>query len=128
MPFVICDKTTLKIREDGRWSVPPARAGEIAFEVASEPQGDERWNGDEVTPALRAPTAQELSNDAVAEKNTKSASDLGTALNKTLRDLLLDIEQRLRAAGQTSNIQDIADASNQTEYLQALRKIHEGYQ
>ncbi len=77
-------------------------------------------------------TEQAYANDTPAredaERKTISGADLGTALNKTLRDLLLDIEQRLRAAGQNSNIQDIANAGNKNEYLQALRKIHESYQ
>ncbi len=84
----------------------------------------ERWDG---AVGIRAATPQELADYDDADRDTRAAADLDAAINKSLRDLLLDIEQRLRAAGQNSTIPDIAAATNQAEYTAALKEIVKSY-
>ncbi len=83
----------------------------------------ERWDG---ATGVRAATAQELDDFDDADKDIRAAGDLGNAINKTLRDLLLDIEQRLRSGGD-STIPDIAAATNKAEYTAALKMIVKSY-
>ena len=80
----------------------------------------DRWDG---ATGIRAATQQETDDLDDAKIDAKSEAKLNSPLNKTLRDLFLDIEQRLRAAGQTSTISDIAAATNPAEYKTALKKI-----
>lgn len=62
-----------------------------------------------------------------AAKDAQAAAVLDRAINKTLRDVLLDLEQRLRAAGLTSTLPDIAAATNKAEYRAALKEILNSY-
>ena len=80
----------------------------------------ERWDG---AVGVRPATAQELADFDDTENEKTASAVLATPLNLTLRDVLLDIEQRLRAAGQTSTLTDIAAATNQAEYTAALKTI-----
>lgn len=80
----------------------------------------ERWDG---AIDVRAATAQELADYDDAKNEALASVALAMAINKALRDLLLDIEQRLRAAGQTSTLPDIAAATNQVQYTTALKDI-----
>jgi len=82
----------------------------------------------ESTVIPKATLAAEIANIAEYRKGLYAEGDLNTPLNKTLRDLLLDIEQRLRGAGQTSTIPSIAAATNTAEYKSAVKAIHEAYQ
>lgn len=84
----------------------------------------ERWDGGS---GVRLATALELDNFDDAAKEKIAAVDLDEAINKALRDLLLDIEQRLRAAGQTSTLPDIAAATNVSQYTNALKTIVKSY-
>ena len=84
----------------------------------------ERWDG---VGGLRAATALELADFDDVARDKRAAANLDMALNKALRDLLLDIEQRLRAAGQTSTLPDIAAATNKTEYTTALKTVVKSY-
>lgn len=84
----------------------------------------QRWDG---ALGVRAATAQELS-DVVDARVTKTVdATLASPLNLTLRDLLLDIEQRLRDAGHNSTLPDIAGAGDKAEYTAALKKILKSY-
>ena len=80
----------------------------------------ERWDG---ALDVRDATAQELADFDDADRDTRAAADLDAAVNKALRDLLLDIEQRMRAAGQTSALSGIAAATNKAEYTAALKAV-----
>ncbi len=84
----------------------------------------ERWDG---AVGVRAATAGELTDfdDAVQDKKAVAALDM--AINMAIRDLLLDIEQRLRAAGQTSTLPDIAAANTKPEYNTALKTLIKTY-
>jgi len=84
----------------------------------------ERWDG---AVGVRAATAQELIDFDDAARDKQVTADMDMAINKTLRDLLLDIEQRLRAAGQNSALPDIAAATNKAEYTTALKEIVKSY-
>lgn len=131
MPRILCDRTSFKILEV---LISPVGIGtdEISFFVAEDiPDLDAvRWNGDTETPALRVATAQEMVDDTTNTKTNQAMGELNTPLNKTLRDVLWDLEERARAAGQPSSIAEIAAVSdgNRSGYTQELRKIHEGYQ
>ena len=84
----------------------------------------ERWDGVEPPGGgTRPATAQEIADFDEAENETRAGGELATPLNLTLRDLFLDIETRLRAAGETSGIQVIADASDPPAYTAALKTI-----
>ena len=96
---------------------------QIILDVPPDPRSD-RWDG---ATGIRPAAAQELADfDATANDKT-ATSTLATPLNLALRDVLLDIEQRLRAAGQTSTLPDIAAATNKAEYKAALKKIVESH-
>ena len=84
----------------------------------------ERWDG---ATGVRVATVQELADFDDAAQDRQAAANLDMALNKALRDLLLDIEQRLRAAGQTSTLPGIAAATNKAEYTTALKKVVKSY-
>ena len=100
-------------------------ATQVQITLPSHPdRRTERWDG---AAGTRAATAQELADYDDADRDARAAADLDAALNKTLRDLLLDIEQRLRAAGQNSTLTDIAAAGNQAEYTAALKQIVKSY-
>lgn len=61
---------------------------------------------------------------SVEVKTEKLASyELNTPLNKTLLDIFLDIETRLRDLSSTSGLPDIAAATNQADYTLALKTI-----
>lgn len=91
-------------------SVVPADAVEVP---APPPTAHCLWNG----------SAWVL--DGAAEESAKdqSATDqINTPVNKLLRDLLWDLEQRLRAAGQvTSDNPDITAATTKDDYTAALK-------
>ena len=95
MPYVLCDRITFKIKDKTVWDIPVADAGDIVFQVDNYPDGNERWNGDENAPALRLATAQELSNDVDAEKDTKA--DLPDEILKAFALVMLDEINALRA-------------------------------
>lgn len=62
--------------------------------------------------------------DAAAEdaaKDQAATATLNTPINKLLRDLCWDIEQRLRAAGQDSSLTDVAAAATKADYTAALK-------
>ncbi len=84
----------------------------------------DRWDG---FLGVRAATAQELADHDEAHLESSATANISTPLNKTLRDLLLDIEQRLRAAGETSTLPDIAAATNKAQYTAALKDIVKTY-
>ena len=105
-----------------RWSDIPHDTGtHIEIEVDTEPDVRlDRWDG---ATGIRVATAQELADHDDALLESRAASNLDAAINKAIRDLLLDIEQRLRAAGETSTLPDIAAANNKAEYTAALKDI-----
>ncbi len=103
-----------------RWrDVPhdPVTHIQLKLEVSPDRRTD-RWDG---ALGVRSATSQELTDfdDVLAE--TDAANTLDAAINKTLRDLFLDIEQRFRAVGQTSTLPDIAAANTKSEYTAALK-------
>lgn len=62
--------------------------------------------------------------DAAAEdaaNDQAATAELNTPINKVLRDLLWDLEQRLRAAGQDSTLPDVAAAATQGDYTGVLK-------
>jgi len=75
----------------------------------------------------KATLAAEIANIAEHRKEHTALRDLDAALNKTLRDLFLDIEVRLRGAGQPSGIPGIVAATNKTTYMAALKDIMKTY-
>lgn len=90
-------------------SVVPADA----VEVPEPPAGDHcLWTGAAWVP------------DGAAEDSAKdqaATDELNTPINKVLRDLLWDLEQRLRAAGQDSTLPDVAAAATQGDYTGVLK-------
>ncbi len=109
-----------------RWSdrpYDPAVYISIVAEVVPDRRAD-RWDG---ATGVRAATAQERADydDAAADK--RAAGSLNTPVNKTLRDVLLDIEQRLRALGEISSLPGIAAANNPAKYTAALKNIAKSY-
>ncbi len=84
----------------------------------------DRWDGASGT---RPATPAELDAFDDADRDARASVNLDAAINKALRDLLLDIEQRMRAAGQTSTLPDIAAATNKSEYTAALKEIVKSY-
>ncbi len=97
-----------------------------AFSVNDEAGAIQQWDGPDPQPNQTA-IDQALVDYAVVKDDVLSerqaSADLATAVNKALRDLLLDIEQRLRAAGQNSTLSGIAAATNKAEYSAALKTI-----
>ncbi len=102
-------------------SIPHDSSTHIAIDVSEMPDARlHRWDG---ATGVRVATQPETSDlDETAFEN-ESVAKVNTPINKTIRDLLMDIEVRLRAAGQTSSIPDIAAASNKSEYQTALKEI-----
>ena len=109
----------------GNWSshddIPhdPATHIQIVLAAPPDPRSD-RWDG---ANGVRPATAQELADIDEGEKDKTAGAQLAMPLNLALRDLLLDIEQRLRAAGQTSTLPGIAAAANKADYTAALKQI-----
>lgn len=64
---------------------------------------------------------------AEVEAETRASNDLDTPLNKALRDVFLDLETRLRALGSTSELPDIAAATNLAKYTTAIKTILKTY-
>ncbi len=126
MPKCLFDKSTkLFVGGTAYDDLPHDTATHIQLTLANYPdRRDERWDG---AVGVRAATAQELIDYDNANRDVRATTNLDTAINKTLRDLLLDIEQRLRAAGQISIIPDIAAATNKAEYRAALKDIIKSY-
>ncbi len=117
--------TGLFIKGTTRSDISHDTAIYIQLTLADYPERrTERWDG---ATGTRAATAQELTDYDDADRDARSATDLDAAINKALRDLLLDIEQRLRAAGQTSTLPDIAVATNKAEYTGAIKDIIKSY-
>ena len=90
-----------------------------------------QWSGPDPRPDEAALQQAEIEYAVVAsdvEGDARAGHDLNTPLNKTLRDIFLDLEIRLRAAGQTSSLPGIAAATDPAEYTAALRGIHKTYQ
>ena len=78
----------------------------------------ERWDG---ATGTRAATTGEMDAYDDAVKDAAATIDLSKPVTVVLRDILWDIELRLRAAGQTSAESDIAAAADKTAYTQALK-------
>ena len=69
--------------------------------------------------------------DVVANEDRKDQAATGrlnTPVNRTLVDLLWDLEQRMRAAGQTSSIPEIAAAADKATYKVEGKNIVKGYE
>ena len=96
MAWVLCDRTSLQVKGSGQ-DEPASGAGEIAFVVplVVPDLGAVRWNGNDATPDLRPSTAQELADDADAEKDTKA--DLPDEILKAFALVMLDEINELRA-------------------------------
>lgn len=126
MPHCIFNRTTKCYLRGAMHDVPPHNVVEeiaIWLAVYPDPIG-QRWDG---ATGVRNATAQELADQDNVARDDSAAASLNTAVNKAIRDILLDIEQRLRAAGQTSGISSIAAATTQAEYTAALREIVKGH-
>jgi len=84
-----------------------------AIEVPLPPPGPcHLWDGAAWQPD---PTAED------ARKDGDANVTLNTPINKVLRDLLWDLEQRLRAAGQDSTHADVAAAGAKNDYTAVLK-------
>ena len=100
------------------------------FSVNDETGQIQQWLGPDPQPDQAAIDQAVADFAAVKDEilsDRRATADLATPINKALRDLLLDIEQRLRAAGQTSTLPDIAAATNKAEYTGALKTIVKSY-
>ena len=93
------------------------------------------WAGAPLTgAAVHAQVAAYLASLPTVEQQADSQRDssatitLNTPINKTLRDVLWDIELRLRAAGQLSADPDIAAAATKPDYAGVLKNIVKGYE
>ena len=93
------------------------------------------WAGASLTgAAVHAQVAAYLASLPTAEQRADSQRDssatitLNTPINKALRDVLWDIELRLRAAGQLSADPDIAAAATKAAYAGVLKNIVKGYE
>ncbi|MDH3230472.1 MAG: hypothetical protein OEN55_11830 [Alphaproteobacteria bacterium] len=72
-------------------------------------------------------TENEAAALAIARKSNDASLGLNTPVNKTLRDVLWDIELRLRGLNAVSADAGIAAADTRAAYTQELKKAVEGY-
>ena len=93
------------------------------------------WVGVPVTgAALHANVAAYLASLPTPEQQTDAHKDseativLNTPINKALRDIFWDIEERLRLAGQVSGNPDIAAAGTKNAYAGVLKALVKGYE
>ncbi len=82
------------------------------------------WKNAKIAKAALDAEIPNISRHRVADR---AGLALDMAINKALRNLLFDIESRLRAVGQTSTLVNIAAAGNQAEYRAALKDIVESH-
>ena len=109
-----------------RWRVPAHDSGtHISIEADATPNArTDDWDG---ATGIRVATQQELDDFDAAKLDRESTSQVNTPINKTLLDLLLDLETRLRRAGQPSDLPLILAATNAAEYKAALKEILESH-
>ncbi len=116
------DRISKLFKTGQRNDIPHDPVTHIQIELADFPdKRTDRW--DDGT-GIRAATQQELDDFDAADVEKRAEGDLNTPLNKALLDMFLDIEQRLRAAGQNSTISEIAAATNKAEYKTAVKDIY----
>tara|TARA_R110000803_G_scaffold80261_2_gene146033 strand:+ start:223 stop:570 length:348 start_codon:yes stop_codon:yes gene_type:complete len=72
MAYIKCNRTNGRIVEYLRGSEPEAEANHIVFAVPGEVDMEDRWNGNEGAPALRPPSAQEITDKLDAGKDTQA--------------------------------------------------------
>ena len=121
--------------EGSRWDVPPHDdATEVVIDLPDYPDArTERWDG---ATGVRAATTQEMADYDDAKNDVDAQSNLDKAINKALRDILLNLEARMIQAGVTADAAtipaavrqpEIAAATNVAEYTTALKNIVKSY-
>lgn len=84
----------------------------------------ERWDGDL---GVRPATAQEIADETGVQNEATAGTALNTPLNKALRDIYWDMEQRLRALGSDSSFPAVVSETTKGGYTTALKDILKGY-